>query len=303
MHACSRDRSIRLQGLILAVAALPAAAVGYGIVEARLHRLETHRIPVLPKGRPPLRILQVSDLHLRTGTKRLARFVESLGEAEYDIVMATGDLLGDPEAMPRCAEILNGLRARLGRFFVLGSSDYFAPIFKNYFDYFRGKRRTGTRRNRTREFIELLTSQGWTELTNKNLVLELDGLTTQITGLDDPYLRRDDRRLLKRDPSAEFAICVVHDPAPFRVAAGAGYDLIVAGHTHGGQVRLPIVGALVTNSSIPRQIAKGLTRIDNSWLFVNPGLGTGKYAPFRFLCPPEASVLELVSANHSATKD
>jgi predicted MPP superfamily phosphohydrolase len=285
---------VGLQGLILAAAALPAAAVGYGVVEARLHRLGTYRIPVLPAGRSKLRILQVSDLHLRTRTNRLARFVESLTGDEYDIVLATGDLLGDPEAMPRCAEILNGLRGRLGRFFVLGSSDYFAPVFKNYFDYFRGKRRTGTRRNRTREFIDLLSSNGWTDLTNKNLALELAGMTTQITGLDDPYLRRDDRRLLKRDASAEFAMCVVHDPAPYRDAARAGYDLIVAGHTHGGQVRLPMIGALVTNSSIPRQLAKGLSRIEDSWLFVNPGLGTGKYAPFRFMCPPEASILELV---------
>jgi predicted MPP superfamily phosphohydrolase len=279
--------------LFLGAALLPVAAFAYSLIEARLHRVKRYRLNVLPSGAAPLRLLQVSDLHLRTRTRRLARFVESLADVEYDLVLATGDLLGEADAMPKCAEILNGLRGRLGRFFVLGSSDYYAPIFKNYFDYFRGKRRLGTRRNRTAEFIEKLTSTGWTDLDNKNMVIDLNGMKTQMTGLDDPYLHRDDRTLLKREPGVDFAICVTHDPAPYRDAARNDYDLIVGGHTHGGQVRLPLVGALVTNSSLPRGLAKGLHRVDRSWLFVNPGLGTGKYAPFRFLCPPEASVLEL----------
>jgi uncharacterized protein len=279
--------------LLLGAAVLPVAAIAYGLIEARLHRLNRYRLNILPSRASPLRLLQVSDLHLRPGTHRLAEFVESLGETEYDIVLATGDLLGDPAAMPRCAEILNGLRGRLGRFFVLGSSDYYTPIFKNYFDYFRGKRRLGTRKNRTEEFKETLVSAGWTDLDNKNMVIDLNGMKTQMTGLDDPYLHRDDRTLLKREPGVDFAICVTHDPAPYRDAAQNDYDLIIGGHTHGGQVRLPLIGALVTNSSLPRGLAKGLHRVNGSWLFVNPGLGTGKYAPFRFLCPPEASVLEL----------
>lgn len=279
--------------VFVATAALPIAAVGYGLLEARFHRLNRYPLDVLPPGASPLRLLQVSDLHLRNRTRRLARFVESLASDEYDIVLATGDLLGDPAAMPRCAELLNGLRGRLGRFFVFGSSDYYAPIFKNYLDYFRGKRKLGTRRNRTAEFKQLLTSAGWTDLNNRNQIVDLNGMNTQVTGLDDPYLKRDDRTLLKREPDVDFALCVTHDPAPYLDAARGGYDLTVGGHTHGGQVRFPFVGAIVTNSSLPRGLAKGLHRVNSSWLFVTPGLGTGKYSPFRFLCPPEASMLEL----------
>lgn len=274
-----------------------AAAIGYGILEARLHRLRNHTIPVLPPGADRLHILQVSDLHFRLRTRRLAQFVESLANRDYDLVLATGDLLGEPAAMERCAELLNGLKGRLGRYFVLGSSDYYAPIFKNYFDYFQGKRKLGTRRNRTGEFRDLLASAGWTDLTNKTVMTDLNGIETQITGLDDPYLRRDDRSLLVRESRAEFAACVVHDPSPFRHAARGGFDLIISGHTHGGQVRFPFVGAIVTNSSVPRRYARWLSKVNGSWLFVSPGLGTGKYAPFRFLCPPEASVLELVASS------
>lgn len=278
----------------IAALAVPAVCLGYGVIEARLHRVVAYSVRVLPPGADPLSILQVSDLHLRLNTKRLHAFLKSLAGHEYDLVLATGDLLGEPAAAERCADLLNGLDGRFGRFFVFGSADYYAPTFKNYLDYFTGKRRIPSRRNRTAEFHSLLTDNGWTDLTNTTINCELNGSTVQITGLDDPHLGREDRSLLVRQPDAHFALCVVHDPAPYLDAVKGGYDLIVSGHTHGGQVRLPFVGAVVTNSDVPRKYARGLSGIDGSWLFVNPGLGTGKFAPFRFLCPPEASVLNLL---------
>lgn len=284
--------------LVRAGAGLIAAAilcVGYGVVEARLHRLTRYRIPVLDPGSEPVRILQVSDLHLRVSSKRLAEFVRRLSDQTYDMVFATGDLLGEPAALSVCIEVLNGLSATYGRYFVFGSSDYYAPKFKNYFDYFLGRRQFGTQRNRTGELRSGLVQQGWKDLNNATLFVEVHGGRVQITGLDDPYLHRDDRSLLARDRACDLALCVMHDPAPYLDAARTGFDLMVAGHTHGGQVRLPFVGALVTNSDLPRRYARGLHRIDRAWLFVTPGLGTGKYAPFRFLCPPEASVLELTA--------
>jgi uncharacterized protein len=85
----------------------------------------------------------------------------------------------------------------------------------------------------------------------------------------------------------------MHSPDSAPETAACGYDLIVAGHTHGGQVRLPIVGSLITNSIMPRRLASGLIRLGGSWMSLSPGLGTSKYAPFRFLCRPEATLLEL----------
>jgi predicted MPP superfamily phosphohydrolase len=75
-----------------------------------------------------------------------------------------------------------------------------------------------------------------------------------------------------------------------------GFDLVLAGHTHGGQVRIPGIGALVTNCSLPTALAGGLHRIHGGWLHVSPGLGTGKYSPIRFACPPEATLLHLEPA-------
>jgi predicted MPP superfamily phosphohydrolase len=285
---------VRLSRVALAGAAAGAGCVGWGVVEAHRYHLRTHRLPVLPPGAPPLRVLQVSDTHLRMSNVRLAAFLASLADETYDLVFATGDMLGEPAAVERCARLLGGLKGRLGSYYVLGSSDYYAPRFKSYVHYFTGRAKPPTTPNRTADFLRILEAQGWEGLTNRTIEVDLKGMPTQITGLDDPFLKRDDRSLLRRDAGAAFALCVVHDPAPYLDIAKAGYDLAIAGHTHGGQVRLPFVGSVVTNSTLPNRLALGASWVDDTVLFVTPGLGTGKFAPFRFLCPPEASVLELV---------
>jgi predicted MPP superfamily phosphohydrolase len=288
-----RPSKVALAGAGISAAAA-AACVGWGIVEAHRYWIRTHQLAVLPPDAKPLRILQVSDLHLRMSSTRLAAFLSGLAEETYDLVLATGDLLGEPAAVERCARLLGGLQGRLGCYFVLGSSDYYAPRFKNYLDYFTKRRRPPAKPNRTGDFLRMLKEQGYEDLTNRTIRVDLKGTPTQITGLDDPFLHRDDRSLLRRSPDAAFAMCVVHDPAPYQDAAQAGFDLVVAGHTHGGQIRFPFVGAVVTNSTVPRRLALGASWVGRTLLFVTPGLGTGKFAPYRFLCPPEASVLELV---------
>lgn len=283
----------------LTILAIGVACIAYGFIEARSHRIRVHKLPVLPHGHLGLRILQVSDTHLRKSNRRLIRFLESLSEQEYDIVLATGDLMGEPSSLDDCVRLLNGLRARLGRFFVLGSSDYYAPGFKSYMDYFLKRRRHSARRNPTKQFRLSLVEDGWVDMSNQTIDLTVDRFSWQVTGLDDPYLKRDDKRLLVRLPGADFALCVVHDPAPHDIAAKAGFDLIVSGHTHGGQVRFPFIGAVVTNSTTPTSRARWTTKLNGSYLFVSPGLGTGKFAPFRFMCRPEASVLELIPKTRS----
>jgi hypothetical protein len=119
----------------------------------------------------------------------------------------------------------------------------------------------------------------------------------EAVGLDDPHIHRADIRVAARTDSAAFGLAVVHSPDPAPELASLGYDLIVSGHTHGGQVRLPLMGALVTNSSFPTRLASGLIRFGESYVHVSPGLGTSKYAPFRFLCRPEATLLELRAAS------
>jgi predicted MPP superfamily phosphohydrolase len=227
---------------------------------------------------------------MRDGGK--ARFLAGLPPA--DVTVVTGDFLGEPEAVEAAVAGLRPVRGRLASWFVLGSNDHYAPRPLNYLVYFRSnrKRRVATR-GRAGDLVAQLASDGWQELTNTRADLELDGLPIELLGLDDAHVHAHDLRVAPRRSADRLGMAVMHSPDSAPEAAALGYDLMFAGHTHGGQVRLPWVGALVTNCAMPRRLASGLIEMGSTILHTSPGLGTSKYAPFRFMCPPEATLLEL----------
>jgi uncharacterized protein len=282
-----------------AVAAAGAACVGYGIlVERDWYRLRRQRVEALEPGQAPLTVLHLSDLHLTAADDRQMRFLERLAAEPVDLVVVTGDMLGEPEALDPVLATLGRFRPRLGAVAVLGSNDYWAPRFRNPLTYFIGpstRRHRSSGRNPWRELVEGLETRGWTVLSNRRGRLG----DVELAGMDDPHIRHDDPAVpvpANGEVPARLRLGVVH--SPYRRAldafAGNGYDLVLAGHTHGGQVRLPGVGALVTNCDLPRDRVRGLSRWGSSWLHVSAGLGTSKYAPFRFACRPEASLLTVV---------
>lgn len=285
--------------IVLGVLAAGAAVAAYAVfVERRWYRLSRYRLDILPAaGSPSLTVLHLSDLHLVMGDRRKARFLGSLPRA--DVTVITGDILGEPEAVEFAVETLRPLRGRKASLFVLGSNDIFAPRPMNYLRYFVPVSRRGRRRDlprgRSRDLVRRLEVDGWVHLRNRKYDRRTNGVAMEIVGLDDPHIHLSDLRVAPRSSPDAFGLAVVHSPDPAPELAALGYDLVVAGHTHGGQVRLPLVGALVTNCTIPTRLARGLSRIGGGWLHVSPGLGTSKYAPFRLFCRPEASLLELRS--------
>jgi predicted MPP superfamily phosphohydrolase len=148
-------------------------------------------------------------------------------------------------------------------------------------------------RGRALDLVAQLRDDGWRDLTNVREPFELDGLPVEVLGLDDAHIKWHDLRVAPRRAPDRFGVAVMHSPDSAPESAALGYDLLIAGHTHGGQVRLPLVGALVTNSSMPPRLAAGLIRMGTAVLHTSPGLGTSKYAPFRFWCLPEATYLSL----------
>jgi uncharacterized protein len=287
----------RLAGV---AAAAGAACVGYGIlVERDWYRLRRERVEALGPGQPSLTVLHLSDLHMTPADTRRMAFLDRLADEPVDLVVVTGDMLGEPAGLDPVLETLGRFRPRLGAVAVLGSNDYFAPRFLNPLAYFMGpssRRRRSAPRNPWRELMAGLEARGWTVLANRRGQLG----DVELAGLDDPHIRRDDARVLvpaNGDARPRLRLGMVH--SPYRRALDAfernGYGLVLAGHTHGGQVCLPGVGALVTNCDLPREQVRGLSRWGSSWLHVSAGLGTSKYAPFRFACRPEASLLTVVS--------
>jgi hypothetical protein len=172
---------------------------------------------------------------------------------------------------------------------------------KNPFGYFnRNRPYVQGAQLPTDELRDVFTGAGWADLNNARTVLKAGGRTIELAGVDDPHIGRDDYPAVAgpADPSVDVRIGLVHSPEP-RVLddlAGDGFELLLAGHTHGGQVRVPFYGALVTNCGLPRTMARGLHRWPGSsaYLHISAGLGTSPTAPVRFSCPPEASILTLI---------
>ena len=286
--------------LALGAVATGAAGIGYAAgIERRHWTLRQVTLPVLAEGARPIKVLHVSDLHLTPGQRSKQRWVAALAELEPDLVVDTGDNLAHPRAVPATLNALGPLLDLPG-LFVFGSNDYFGPTFKNPARYLwkSTKRQHGTALP-WRDLRAALLERGWLDATHARVTVEAGGLTIAAAGVDDPHIRLDRYERIAGRPtgSPDLRLGLTHSPEP-RVLDGFaddGYDLVLAGHTHGGQLRLPGYGAIVTNCGIDRSRARGASRWGaHMWLHVSAGLGTAPTAPVRFACPPEASLLTLV---------
>ena len=281
-----------------AAAAGTAYAAGW---ERNNFTLRRHTLPLLAPGSAPLRLLHISDLHMVPGQTRKERFVHSLAELDPHLVIDTGDNLADLRAVPATLQALGPLLDVPGAF-VFGSNDYYAPIVKNPLSYLGiGEKKHSEIPLPWQDLRAALTERGWVDATHRRVELTTrDGHRLLLAGVDDPHIGRDRYSAIAGPAGAGFdlRIGLTHSPEP-RVLDRFdedGYDLALAGHTHGGQVCLP-TGAIVTNCGIDRSRVKGVS----SWgrhlvLHVSAGLGTSPYVPLRTFCPPEATLLTLVGA-------
>jgi predicted MPP superfamily phosphohydrolase len=293
-------------------AALGATAVGTATlayaagIERRHWTLRQATLPVLAEGARPLRVLHISDLHMTPNQTSKQRWVAALAELNPDLVVNTGDNLAHQNAVPA---VLRGLGPLLNvpGVFVFGSNDYYAPRPKNPVRYLiKSHKRVHGIPLPWRDLRAALVERGWHDLTHVRRLLTIDGQTIAVAGVDDPHLRRDRYSDIagRPDRTATLRLGVTHSPEPRVLDAFAedGYDLVMAGHTHGGQLRVPGYGAIVTNCQLDRTRARGASRWGaHMWLHVSAGLGTSPYAPVRFACPPEASLLTLVPRGTSGS--
>lgn len=321
-----------------ALAAAGAAGLTYaGVIERNWFALRRFTVPVLPPGARPVRILQVSDLHFVPGQNRKLEWVRDLARLQPDLVINSGDNLSHMEAVPPVLRALDPLMDFPG-LFVLGSNDIYAPSFKNPAVYLTS-RYSKTRDDRPLLPVDDLTSgmrgRGWQDMNNVRRMVEVGDLTIEFVGVDDPHIQRDRYEKVAGPASPDAALTVGLTHAPYQRVLDAmtadGASLVVAGHTHGGQLAVPGIGAIVTNCDINRRRAKGLSRWwpgagvhrverdrapgrdgvsevspwvsrasdlpqpdDAAWLHVSAGLGTSRFAPVRFACRPESTLLTLV---------
>ena len=290
-------------------AAAGAVLASYAAWEARQYTLREVTVPVLPAGHPPLTVLHLSDIHMAPDQRAKQDWLRGLASLRPDLVVNTGDNLAHERSVPVVADVLGGLLDVPG-VFVLGSNDYYSPGWRNPARYLlpdTGQRNTHTPQLPWPELKRRFTDAGWLDLTNGFGRLTVRGTTIAFAGVDDPHLRYDDlaRVAGPADPDAGLRLAVTHAPY-LRVLdqfAADGYDAVIAGHTHGGQVCLPGGRALTTNCDLDPARARGLHRhpagsapgdLGSAWLHVSAGLGTNPYVRFRVACRPEATLLTLV---------
>jgi predicted MPP superfamily phosphohydrolase len=278
------------------------ALIGYAsIVERNAFVVREVTMPVLSPGSSPLRVLHISDIHMRPGQRRKQAFLRELARWQPDLVVNTGDNLAHPRAVPAVVQTLGELLSVPG-LFVFGSHDYFGPRMKNPANYiFKPEHRVHGTPLPWQDLRAAFTERGWLDLTHTRREIEAGGLTIAAAGVDDSHIGRDryDTIAGPASPAANLRLGLTHSPEP-RVLdrfAADGYQLVLAGHTHGGQLCLPYYGAIVTNSGLDRSRAKGPSRWGAGMqLHVSAGIGTSPFAPMRFCCRPEATLLTLVAA-------
>lgn len=301
-----------LYGVPLGIAAATAAGVTYAAgYEARAFRLRRVEMPILPRRMHPLRVLHISDIHFVSGQRKKARWLHTLAGLRPDFVINTGDNLSDTRAVPEVLDALGPLLEFPGAY-VFGSNDYYGPQLRNPARYLTARitGRHGTNGNRPisgavhnpwTELRDGFDAAGWINLTNTRGRLKILGYDIELTGLDDPHIKRDRYAEVAGgpDPGADLSLAVVHAPY-LRVLdsfTADGYPLILAGHTHGGQLCIPFYGAIVTNCDLDTDRVKGLSVHQvgdrRSYLHVSAGCGTNRYTPVRFACFPEVTLLTL----------
>ncbi len=244
----------------------------------------------------------MSDLHFRKGQRRKHRFLGRPASTAPDLVVGTGDFLDEESAIEApCRPSRRSGRASRA-LFVLGSHDYYGVAAREPVQVLPGAEQPQDRRRGPSspggDLVAKLEERGWELILNRATTVDIEGLgTVDVVGLDDPHIERDDLSVASARSMPGFRLAVVHSPDAAPALAELGYDLIVCGHTHGGQVRVPGVGALVTNYELPREMARGLHPVHGSLAARERRAGDDPYAPFRFACRPEACVLELTPAD------
>jgi predicted MPP superfamily phosphohydrolase len=309
------------------VAASGLAAFAWGVlVERTAFTLREVTVPVLPAGAESIRVLHLSDLHMAPWQRDKQDWVRALAELKPDLIVDTGDNLGHADGIAGVEYALEPF-AGIPGVFVNGSNDYVGPQFKNPLKYFGGPSKRGGPAARKLDIDRLHSvfgNLGWIDLDNAAGALDVNGTHLEFFGVDDPHLGLDRLEVITGaidelrandpladetwpDPSVAAAprptVTIGLTHAPYQRVLNSfvnhGAQLILAGHTHGGQVCVPGFGALVTNCDIPRKQVKGLSLwqagLRNAYLHVSAGLGTSIYAPVRFACPPEATLLTLTA--------
>lgn len=274
----------RAAGILCGALAGAAAAEGFLWEPFQLDvtRL-TIASPWLPAGFDGLKIAQLSDLHLHHISRAYRTAIDVIRKERPHLVVITGDLVDHAEQTSACLAFLSELRAAAGVPVVVVPGNWDHRAFP-------------TRQSMAAWHKRLQMDTGIRVLANQNVVLRGHGDRMWLVGTDDPYFGHADLDAsFGGVPDSAFALVLTHAPEAFEeLAERPAARLVLAGHTHGGQVRLPFIGALCVPSRYGTRFARGLFKLGDTLFYVNAGMGMS-HVPIRFLCRPELTFITLTS--------
>ncbi|MDP8261717.1 MAG: metallophosphoesterase [Candidatus Ancaeobacter aquaticus] len=238
-------------------------------------------------------ILHLSDLHFKKKDPWKINVLRKVSLQQYDLVLITGDSIDEMEGLHSLIKGLNMFNPTYGKYYVLGNHDHYSYTFHHALGVIL---RRESKRSVIRKDLELfsrtLHENNCHLLHNSHITI--DELNISIAGIDDYYAGRSDIKKACQDINAQrFNILLSHTPDPVMFAPNTLIDLALSGHTHGGQICLPFIGAMVTHSILPGKHASGFVTLNDIPCYVSRGLSAFKLLPFRFLCRPEVTFISI----------
>lgn len=283
-------------GVSIAIAGFVSAMIaGYAhYLEPRRFRVRTVEVPA-PQLTRDLTILHLTDFHLRSDRhwqNKIGGLIEMLKPLRADLVLFSGDFLEKECGIPLLEAILKQLPAPSARYAIWGNHDYYHYTF---YHLFAPKVYRGIEWDRG-VLKGALRAAGVVILDNTNAVIPWGDAQVVIIGVNDFYAQKHDiPKAFEGAPATGLRILLTHSPELITVMSGLSVDLVLAGHTHGGQITLPGFGPLASRSELPRRKICGVYQHNGSTVIINNGLGEGRFIPFRLLTPPEVVLITLKS--------
>jgi uncharacterized protein len=273
-HLVSK-RLARHRGLItLSLSASPQLSPPPVSPDPEITEMDIH-IRRLGPAYDGLKVVHLTDIHhsLYTPLEDVERAVKMTNHLQPDLIALTGDYVTfSPTYIWPVAQVLGRLRARLGVFAVLGNHDFQVDAD---------------------EMTSALEAHRIHVLRNSHFALDSGHDRLWLVGVDDLWWSADDLEAgMCHVPPYDPKILLCHNPVGIHMAAGRHIDLVLSGHTHGGQVRLPVVGGLYTRSKLGKRFIAGWNRLDGTQIYVSRGIGK-VLVPLRVGCPPEIACLNL----------
>jgi len=254
----------------------------------QIRHIEVH-LSHLPSQLEGLRVAHLSDFHCRRQRsiqRRMRRAVRETRHHQPDLVLITGDLAHGSENMEYVGPLVTDLDAQYGVYAVLGNHDWDCTLS----DYLYGTPEPAVSWER---WQQSLAQTNIRILENTHCTLSINDQVVVVAGVGDPSCGRDGLpATIEGTESADLRILLSHSPDVIDLPQAGWADLILAGHTHGGQCRLPGLGSIWAPVWRFRKRAAGLIRFDDTWCHVSRGVGAGVEA--RFLCPPEVVIMTLM---------